>query len=146
MSASLRAYIEFWSEPDAMRRQTLLDACCSEQSEIIAPGYCFKGKRAVLDEAARFFRDDPGLSVVVTSGLDTHGQWWRFTMAVLGPSGQVVNGGWDVAEGAQERLPRSDARLQRVRLGCCAWPFCPSISTIAVMRPPALPASVKCAL
>ena len=67
MEQVLRAYAEFWSESDAERREELLDSCWSEESEIVGPGYFFKGKKAVLAEAARFqalrdFQWDPLLS------------------------------------------------------------------------------------
>jgi len=94
----LRAYVEVWSEPDATRREALLRICWSEDSEILGPGYYFMGPRAVLDEVARFQRDDPGFRPVLTSGFDSHDQGVRFSIAVLDPEGTVVSQGWDVVE------------------------------------------------
>lgn len=103
----VQAYVAVWSEPDAGRRADLLRQCWTEQSEIIGPGYCFKGRQAVLDEAARFHRDQPGFRAVATSAFDRHGRWVRFTIAMVDPQGEVVHEGWDVVElDAEGRIAR----------------------------------------
>jgi hypothetical protein len=103
----LRAYIEVWSEPDPERQRELLRACWTEESEIFGPQYYFKGTDAVVDEVARIHRDHPGFHPVVTSGLDQHGHWVRFGIAVLNPSGAKVQEGWDVVElDAQQKIRR----------------------------------------
>lgn len=104
----LAAYTAVWSEPDAARREALLKSCWSEDSEIVGPGYAFKGTQAVLAEAARFQAQEPGARVVLTSGFDAHGRWARFTFALLGPDGGVANEGWDLVELA------ADGRIARV--------------------------------
>jgi hypothetical protein len=98
MDQTLQAYVELWSEPDADRREALVRACLSEDAEIIGPRYRFKGRRAVLDEVARFLRTDPGFRPVLTSGFDAHDGWVRFTFALLDPAGRIVNEGWDLVE------------------------------------------------
>ena len=97
------AYTAVWNEPDASRRTELLRLCWSEDSEIIGPGYYFKGTQAVLDEVARFQRQEPGHRVVLTSGFDVHGNWARFTFTLLGPDGASLNEGWDLLEFAPDR-------------------------------------------
>ena len=108
MKHLLRAYTDLWSEPDAARREELLDRCWSEEAEIIGPGYRFKGKKSVLAEAARFLRDEPDHRIVLTSGFDCHGSWARFTFALLAPDGQIMNEGWDVVQFGE------DGRISRV--------------------------------
>jgi hypothetical protein len=108
MQAVLRAYVELWSEPDAGRREELLRICWTEASEIIGPGYYFKGSKAVQDEVARFHRTEPGFRTVLTSGFDGHGSWVRFAFALLNPQGSVVNEGWDIVEFSR------DGKIRRV--------------------------------
>jgi hypothetical protein len=108
MDEVLRAYVDVWSEPDAARREALLDVCWTEDSEVIGPDYRFKGRRAVLDEVARAHRSDPGYRPVLTSGFDAHHGWIRFTFAMLSPQDDVVNEGWDIVELAP------DGRIARV--------------------------------
>jgi len=108
MEQVLRAYTEVWSEPDPARREELLMRCWSEDSEIIGPGYYFKGTRAVLAEVERFQRHERGSTIVLTSAFDAHTNWVRFTFALLGPDGATVNEGWDIVELA------ADGRIARV--------------------------------
>jgi hypothetical protein len=67
-------------------------------SEIIGPGYHFKGTRAVLDEAERHVHERLRFKAVQTSAFDQHGSWARFTIAVLDHDDKVVREGWDVVE------------------------------------------------
>lgn len=108
VEAVLRAYVEVWREADSVRRAALLDLCWSEESEIVGPGYHFKGRKAVLDEVARFPREQPGFRPVLTSGFDVHGRWVRFAFVMLDPRDTIVDEGWDVVELA------ADGRIARV--------------------------------
>jgi hypothetical protein len=105
---AVRAYCALWSEQDPERQAELLRICWTEDSEIIGPGYHFKGAREVLEELARFQRDERGHRAVRTSNFDQHGTWIRFTIAVLDTAGQVVNQGWDIVE------LRPDLKIARV--------------------------------
>jgi hypothetical protein len=104
MDRVLQAYADFWCEPDVGRQRELVDACWSEESEIFGPGYYFKGKKAVLAEAQRFQKSEPGHRIVLTSNFDTHGCWARFTFALLRPDGNLLNEGWDVVQLAEDGL------------------------------------------
>jgi len=95
---ALLAYVRAWSEPNTEVAKALLSSCWTEESEIIGPGYYFKGTRAVLDEIERFHTDQPGHKAIMTSGFDTHGYWTRFTIATVGPDGTRGHEGWDVVE------------------------------------------------
>jgi hypothetical protein len=105
---AVRAYCALWSEPDPQRQSELLRICWTEDSEIIGPGYHFKGTSEVLEELARFLRDEPGHRAVRTSNFDQHGIWIRFTIALLDTAGQVVHQGWDIIE------LRPDLKIARV--------------------------------
>lgn len=108
MQAALDAYIRVWSEHDARQRRRLLQQCWSEESEIIGPGYYFKGIEAVDKEIARFQAEQPGFRAVATSGFDCRGSWARFTFALHAPDGTLANEGWDILE------VRPDNKIRRV--------------------------------
>ena len=105
---ALLAYVRIWSEPDTEVAKELLSSCWTEDSEIIGPGYCFKGTRAVFEEIERFHREQPGCKSVMTSGFDTHGLWTRFTIAMVKPDGSRGPEGWDIVE------QRADGTIHRV--------------------------------
>ena len=105
---AVQSYCALWSEPDPTRQADLLRACWTEDSEIIGPGYHFKGTREVLEELARYQQDERRYRAVRTSNFDQHGVWIRFSIALLNASGQVVHQGWDIVE------LRPDLKIARV--------------------------------
>jgi len=56
---ALLAYVQAWSEPDIDLATALLSSCWTEESEIVGPGYYFKGISAVLTEIERFHTEQP---------------------------------------------------------------------------------------
>ncbi len=94
----LRIYAAIWNEPDQAAREHLVPLCLHEDAVIIGPGYRFTGHREVLDEIARFHRDDPGFKPMLTSGFDVHSGWARFSFVLLDSTGRQVNEGWDLVE------------------------------------------------
>lgn len=107
-AAELLAYVRAWSEPDTDLAEALLSSCWTEASEIIGPGYHFKGTGAVLAEIERFHAEQPGCRAVVTSAFDTHGHWTRFTIAMIEPDGTLGHEGWDIVE------QDDDGKIRRV--------------------------------
>jgi hypothetical protein len=96
--SALLAYVRAWSAPDLAAARELLAECWTEESEIVGPGYYFKGFSAVLNEIDRFQTSQPGWTAIATSGFDTHGLWTRFTIAILNAQGTCTNEGWDIIE------------------------------------------------
>ncbi len=96
--SALLAYTQAWSEPDIEVAKSLLLSCWTEESEIIGPGYYFKGQSAVLKEIERFHTEQPGYKAIMTSGFETHGYWTRFTIAIVKPDGSRGEEGWDIVE------------------------------------------------
>lgn len=100
-------YVLAWSVPDIGEAERHLRACWGDDSEIIGPGYHFRGIDAVLDEICRFRRQQPGWSVATTSGFDGHGRWVRVGIALVDPGGAQRHEGWSVVElGAGGRIAR----------------------------------------
>jgi len=96
--SALLAYVQAWSASDSETARTLLSKCWTEESEIVGPGYYFKGLGSVLNEIERFHREQPDHKAVATSGFDAHGRWTRFEVAVLNPEGNRTHEGWDIVE------------------------------------------------
>ncbi len=104
----LRIYAAVWNEPDRAAREHLVPLCLHDDAVIIGPGYRLRGQREVLDEIARFHREDPGFRPLLASGFDVHSGWARFAFVLLDPAGRQVNEGWDLVEFAP------DGRIGRV--------------------------------
>lgn len=106
-TSALLAYTQAWSAPDLDLAHRLIASCMAEDCEIIGPGYCFVGLPAVLAEIERFHTQQPGAKAVVTSPIDRHGRWARFTIALRAADGRVVHEGWDIVElDAQDKVRR----------------------------------------
>ena len=105
-NAALLAYVRAWSEPNTEVAKALLFRCWTEESEIIGPGYYFKGTTAVLNEIERYHTEQPGYKAIMTSSFDTHGYWSRFTIAMVKPDGTRGPEGWDIVEQDTEGMIR----------------------------------------
>lgn len=96
--SALLAYVQAWSAQDPGTAETLLAKCWTEESEIVGPGYYFKGLSSVLNEIKRFHKEQPGCKAIATSAFDTHGQWTRFEIAMVDPEGTRTHEGSDIVE------------------------------------------------
>ena len=95
--SALLAYVQAWSASDSKAARTRLSKCWTEESEIVGPGYYFKGLGPVLNEIERFHREQPGYKAVARSGFDAHGRWTRFSSRTE-PEGKRTHEGWDIVE------------------------------------------------
>jgi hypothetical protein len=96
--AAVVAYTQAWTVLDIAEAKALLLQCWTEDSEIIGPGYYFKGTLSVLNEIERFHREQPGRRAILTSEFDSHGDWTRFTIAMIESDGTKSHEGWDIIE------------------------------------------------
>ncbi len=118
--SALLAYTQAWSEPDMEVVKSLLSSCWTQESEIIGPGYYFKGPSAVIKEIERFHKEQPGYKAIMTSGFESHGNWTRFTIAMVKPDGSRGHEGWNIVEHDAE------GRIRRV---VTFWGPLPSVGT-----------------
>ena len=87
------AYDAAWNEPDADGRLRLLDQAFAEDGMLIEPRGRFKGRQAVLERLAGFRSRFPGARVELTSGLDEHNGFIRYSWTIW--SRGIDAAGWN---------------------------------------------------
>ena len=105
---TVRAYEAAWNEDDKTRRNELLERSMIESAIFVSPLGQHVGLEAVAAALGRFRRRYPGVTFVITSGVDAHHGLMRFRWEVVEPDGSIVAKGFDFAEQAE------DGRFSRV--------------------------------
>jgi len=124
------AYAAIWSETSPLRIQALVEQSLARDIEIVGPGYYFAGHAAVVQEALRFHKEQPGWRAVLSSGIDSHTNVARFTIAMVNPDGILTHHGEDVV------LFAADGRLAKVLTFWGAVPPVPQSWPSEVRSPP----------
>jgi hypothetical protein len=101
-------YCNAWSEPDAGRRQQLLDEVWADDGTYIDPLSHVAGRAALSSLIEGFLKQYPGSRIVLSSAVDLHHDKIRFTWKWVAGDGSVNVEGMDFGEIA------SDNRLRRI--------------------------------
>lgn len=93
----VRAYARAWEETDDGARRKLLDDSWADQGL-----YCDRmartlGREGLNDLIKGYQGQIPGYTVVLTSGVDVHNEFARFTWEIRNPDGSLVVDGTDFA-------------------------------------------------
>jgi hypothetical protein len=107
-AAVINDYMNAWNETDAAKRKALLDRAWAEGGVYIDPLMDLKGRDALSDAIAGMHAQQPGVSIVLASGIDQHHNQVRFRWDFIGADGKTAIQGIDVGELA------NDGRLQRI--------------------------------
>jgi hypothetical protein len=105
----IAAYDAAWNEADAAARVRQLERCLSEHAELVDPTGHYRGRAAVADRIGGFSDRFPGARVTITSGVDAHHGFARYSWRITGSDGSTLLEGIDVVEQSSQ-----DVRLQRV--------------------------------
>jgi len=89
------AYVAAWNEPDGDRRRELLARSWADDATYCDPAVLLEGREALFEHARRFAERWPGATIEVTSGIDEHHGFVRFTWRVAGPDGTTLRHGTD---------------------------------------------------
>jgi hypothetical protein len=104
----IATYFGAWNEHDPSERGRMLERSLAEEFELVDPtGTCI-GTSELSDRIARYQSAAPGTKVVAASGIDAHNDVIRYAWKIIGPGGDQVMEGLDVAERAD------DGRLKRI--------------------------------
>jgi hypothetical protein len=107
-------YMAAWNERDAAKRRPLIDACWAEDADASASGlYCDpvadgRGRDALEGFIAGMHAQQPGATILLTSGIDQHHNQIRFGWAFVDAEGKRAIEGIDVGELGE------DGRLRRI--------------------------------
>jgi hypothetical protein len=103
----VEAYQAAWGVEEEESRRRLLEASLTEDAELVQPNGRSVGREAVTARIAGLSERWPGARVAVTSGIDEHHGFARYTWN-LTRSDSVILSGFDVGEIAP------DGRLRRI--------------------------------
>lgn len=84
-----------WSEPDADARRKLLTEVWAEDGLYIDPTARVEGLEALVAHTGGFQQAMAGHRIDATSGVDTHGGYFRFAWKMYGPDGNELLEGVD---------------------------------------------------
>ena len=118
------AYDAAWNEADAAARVHQLERSLSDDAELIDPTGHYRGRAAVADRIAGFGERFPGARVTITSGVDAHHGFARYSWRITGSDGSTLLEGIDVVEQSEH-----DERLRRVVMFFGALP--PALDSLA---------------
>ena len=104
----VRAYGAAWNEPDEAARRKLLNDAWADNGVYSDPMGRAEGREGLAQHIGGFQQQFAGHRIDLTSGVDEHDGFLRFTWAMVGPDGGTVLEGIDFGELAP------DGRLRRI--------------------------------
>jgi hypothetical protein len=96
--STVRAYVDAWNEPAEAARRELLHRSWADDGVYTDPLVCVEGREALVRHSRKFADRWPGARVVMTSGVDEHHGFVRFTWRLVSPGGEVLRDGMDFGE------------------------------------------------
>jgi SnoaL-like domain len=96
-----------WNEPDAQRRAALLEQAWADDGVYLDPTARAEGREALVEHIGGFQVAMPGHTIDMTSGVDVHGDVFRFAWVMRTADGDVLEG-MDYGELAD------DGRISRI--------------------------------
>ena len=105
---NILAYISAWSETDEKKRRIFLEQCWGENSRYTDPTGNMEGREALNQHIGRFLQRFPDHRFLLTSGVNQHHGWLRFTWTLVKPDGSKLMDGCDFG------AVGSDGRLQSI--------------------------------
>jgi hypothetical protein len=104
----LAAYESAWNEPDHAARADLLARSLSDDAELVEPTRGrFTGRDVINQRISEYSDRFPGARLTLTSGVDEHNGFARFSWVIHAADGSLVLEGIDVVErGDDNRLRR----------------------------------------
>jgi hypothetical protein len=105
----IAAYDAAWNEVDPAARTRQLERSLSDDAELVDPTGQYRGRAAVAERIAGVGDRFPGARVTITSGVDTHHRFARYSWRITGDDGSTLLEGLDVVEQSAH-----DDRLRRV--------------------------------
>jgi hypothetical protein len=98
VQATVKAYVDAWNEPAEAARRELLHRSWADDGVYTDPLVCVEGREALVYHSRKFADRWPGARVVMTSGVDEHHGFVRFSWRLVSLGGEVLRDGMDFGE------------------------------------------------
>jgi hypothetical protein len=102
LAETVAAYVEAWNEFDAPARNELLQRAWADDGVYEDPLASVAGRDAVLDHIGEFGQRFEGHTIDLTSGIDEHHGWFRFSWAIRDSAGATAIEGFDIGQLADD--------------------------------------------
>src|SRR5687767_15157309 len=96
LARAVEAYLEVWNSPDDATRADRARDVFTDDARLVDPLVDATGPDAIAAAIGELRTQMPGLSLVRTSGFDTHHDLTRFSWNAQGPDGTVAVTGLDL--------------------------------------------------
>jgi hypothetical protein len=117
------AYVAAWNEDDPDKLGELLEQCWSEQGIVVSNYETILGRRALYERIRKHRRDNPGSRGLLTSGIEHHHDFFRFTAVAVKADGQFYSPALDVGElGPDGRIDRIVTFFHELPGPPATWP------------------------
>lgn len=101
-------YVAAWNEDDPARLRQLLQECWAEQGMVVSNYETIFGREALFNHIMKFREANPGTRGLLTSGIEQHHDFFRFTVIAVKPDGMPYSPALDVGE------LDADGRIERI--------------------------------
>ena len=101
-------YVAAWNENDETARRALLDMCWADNGSVTSNYEHIAGRESLVHSIDKFRHDRPDDRAILTSGIEHHHGWFRFTAIVVRPNGTTYSEALDISETAP------DGRIRRI--------------------------------
>ena len=98
LASTIDTYLDAYAEPDAARRNRLVEKVWAADGELLDPPIDGSGRAGISALADVVNTHYPAHTFHRTSGIDAHHQVARYAWELRGPDGTVAVSGVDVAE------------------------------------------------
>jgi hypothetical protein len=92
------SYVAAWNESDPDKLMGFLEDCWTEQGIVVSNYETILGRRALYERIVRFRRDNPATRVLLTSGIEQHHDYFRFTLVQVKSDGRCYSPAFEVGE------------------------------------------------
>lgn len=96
-SAPLQAYLDAWNEHEEATRLALLETAWAENGRYVDPTADATGREGLSQVIAAFQTQFADVTLVLGSGIETHGNWLRWRWEIRGADDALLLDGTDVA-------------------------------------------------
>lgn len=119
ITQSLDFFGKAWNEPDAAKREALINDAWVENGEFIDPMNQIKGRKNLLPILTDFITRYPGTEVIQTSAIDQHHSVYRVSWKIILANGEPLIEGTDFGEfnkdGKITRITSFFGPVQRIK-------------------------------